>query len=236
MTRRSATTVALIAALLSPALGAKTVYVRDTLYVPLRAAPSEDARFVRNSLKSGTPLTLLSVDSENGFSHVEYRETNGNRLEGFIASQYLDDQPTTRMQLEDVQIERDQLRAVLRNLNERQSNHQASTDALTKSLASANRQIDALRAELTDVQSETARITALASDSIGLTDALKSAKTRNQRLEAELAQTDEKIALLSETRDQQWFLVGSGVVLIGALVGFWISRRVYHRRFARGWS
>jgi len=236
MTRRSATTVALIAALLSPALGAKTVYVRDTLYVPLRAAPSEDARFVRNSLKSGTPLTLLSVDSENGFSHVEYRETNGNRLEGFIASQYLDDQPTTRMQLEDVQIERDQLRAVLRNLNERQSNHQASTDALTESLASANRQIDALRAELTDAQSETARITALASDSIGLTDALKSAKTRNQRLEAELAQTDEKIALLSETRDQQWFLVGSGVVLIGALVGFWISRRVYHRRFARGWS
>jgi len=236
MTRRSATTVALIAALLSPALGAKTVYVRDTLYVPLRAAPSEDARFVRNSLKSGTPLTLLSVDSENGFSHVEYRETNGNRLEGFIASQYLDDQPTTRMQLEDVQIERDQLRAVLRNLNERQSNHQASTDALTESLASANQQIDALRAELTDAQSETARITALASDSIGLTDALKSAKTRNQRLEAELAQTDEKIALLSETRDQQWFLVGSGVVLIGALVGFWISRRVYHRRFARGWS
>ena len=236
MTRRSAITVALIAALLSPALVAETVYVRDTLYVPLRAAPNEDARFVRNSLKSGTPLTLLSVDSENGFSHVEYRETNGNRLEGFIASQYLDDQPTTRMQLEDVQIERDQLQAVLRNLNERQSNHQASTDALTESLASANRQIDALRAELTDAQSETARITALASDSIGLTDALKSAKTRNQRLEAELAQTDEKIALLSETRDQQWFLIGSGVVLIGALVGFWISRRVYHRRFAGGWS
>ena len=127
MTRRSAITVALIAALLSPALVAETVYVRDTLYVPLRVAPSEDARFVRNSLKSGTPLTLLSVDSENGFSHVEYRETNGNRLEGFIASQYLDDQPTTRMQLEDVQIERDQLRAVLRNLNERQSNHQASS-------------------------------------------------------------------------------------------------------------
>ena len=236
MTRRSAITVALIAALLSPALVAETVYVRDTLYVPLRVAPSEDARFVRNSLKSGTPLTLLSVDSENGFSHVEYRETNGNRLEGFIASQYLDDQPTTRMQLEGVQIERDQLQAVLRNLNERQSNHQASTDALTESLASANRQIEALRAELTDAQSETARITALASDSIGLTDARKSAKTRNQRLEAELAQTDEKIALLSETRDQQWFLVGSGVVLIGALVGFWIRRRVSHRRFAGGWS
>ena len=47
MTRRSAITVALIAALLSPALVAETVYVRDTLYVPLRVAPSEDARFVR---------------------------------------------------------------------------------------------------------------------------------------------------------------------------------------------
>jgi len=236
MTLRSAITIAFITAFLSPALAAKTVYVRDTLYVPLRAAPTEEARFVRSSLKSGTPLTIISVDSETGFSHVAYREANGNRLEGFIPSQYLDDQPTARMQLEAMLIERDQLRSDNKTLKDSQTAHQASNDALTESLAAANRQITALRDELKEAQTENARITALASDSIALTEELKSVKKTNQRLETELAQTNKKIASLSETRDQQWFLLGSGVVLSGALVGFWISRRVYHRRFAGGWS
>ncbi len=236
MTLGAARLVVIIAILSSFNISAETVFVRDTLYVPLRAAPTEDARLVRSSLKSGTPLTVLAIDSESGFSRVEYREANGHRIEGYIPSQYLDDQPTARMQLKDAQAQGAQLRAKNDELNDRRVADQASIDALTESFDAANQQIFELSTELTKAQSETVRVTDLASDAIALSEALKSLKEANLRLENELATTDEKIAILSETRDQQWFLLGSVVVLSGALVGFWISRRVYHRRFSGGWS
>ena len=40
---------------------------------------------------------------------------------------------------------------------------------------------------------------------------------------------------LSNDRAQQWFLRGAGAVLIGLLLGFWVARRIYHKRYHGGW-
>ena len=41
---------------------------------------------------------------------------------------------------------------------------------------------------------------------------------------------------ISDDRAQQWFIRGAGAVLIGLLFGFWLGRRMYHRRYNGGWT
>jgi len=51
--------VSLICLVFSTTSLAETVYIRDTLYLPLRAEPLEASELIRKGLKSGTPLESL---------------------------------------------------------------------------------------------------------------------------------------------------------------------------------
>ncbi|MEX1236901.1 MAG: hypothetical protein WD994_01390, partial [Pseudomonadales bacterium] len=51
--------------LLVPALSAAaTVYIRDTLYVPLRGGQSSEYRILHRGVKSGTPLELIEENAD----------------------------------------------------------------------------------------------------------------------------------------------------------------------------
>ena len=54
--------VSLICLVFSTTSLAETVYIRDTLYLPLRAEPLEASELIRKGLKSGTPLASLGVN------------------------------------------------------------------------------------------------------------------------------------------------------------------------------
>ena len=75
---------------------ADTVYIRDTLYVPLRGGQSTEHRILHRGLRSGTELERLETSEDTGYTRV--RTPDG--LEGWLQTQYLVEEPIASTRLE----------------------------------------------------------------------------------------------------------------------------------------
>lgn len=221
--------VGLICLIMSTTGHAETLYIRDTLYLPLRAEPLDASEQIRKGLKSGTPLESLGELTSNGYRWVRFEEDNGNVVEGYIHNQYLVNQPIARTQLETLSAsleaatqEANMARAALSEANT------AREDAVAKATASQEQ----LRVASDDI----VRISALSVDAINLAAALDTEQQHARDQAAEIEALKAQRAALSQDLEQRWFLIGGGVVFSGVLVGFWASRRIYHRGFSRGWG
>jgi SH3 domain protein len=221
--------VGLICLIMSTTGHAETLYIRDTLYLPLRAEPLDASELIRKGLKSGTPLESLGELTSNGYRWVRFEEDNGNVVEGYIHNQYLVNQPIARTQLETLSAsleaatqEANMARAALSEANT------AREDAVAKATASQEQ----LRVASDDI----VRISALSVDAINLAAALDTEQQHARDQAAEIEALKAQRAALSQDLEQRWFLIGGGVVFSGVLIGFWASRRIYHRGFSRGWG
>ena len=221
--------LSLMCLVFSAASVAETLYIRDTLYLPLRAEPIDDSELIRKGLKSGTPLESLGALTDNGYRWVRFEEDNGNLVEGYIQDQYLVNQPIARTQLETLTAS---LEAATQEAN-------MAGAALNEAIAVRNNALndaETSREQLRLANDEIARITALSVDAISLAAALDDAQQRARQQTTELAMLQTQRATLSQKVEQRWFLIGGGIVFSGALIGFWVSRRIYHRGFSGGWG
>jgi len=204
---------------------ADTVYIRDTIYVPLRGGQSTEHRILHRGVRSGTALDRLETNEDSGYSLVRM----GNGLEGWIQSQYLVDEPIAKDLLQRTndrlfELEADHQKTLLR-LKEMESNRVELADS-NDSLQDRN---EALTKELTS-------ITQLAASVIAIDDENKQLRDEHDSLLAQIDALSVANQELQDTSDQQWFLGGAGTVLLGLLFGFWISRRVYHKNNNSGWA
>ncbi|MDP4597668.1 MAG: TIGR04211 family SH3 domain-containing protein [Pseudomonadales bacterium] len=204
---------------------AATVYVRDTIYVPLRSGQSTEHRILQKGIRSGTPLERLEENPNSGYSRV--RMADG--MEGWIQTQYLVDSPIAADQL--VQA------------NARLAKLEASEQARSRQLAAMAEERDALaaseaefRAQHQALQTDLERINQLAANTVSI-------DTQNRALQAERLALQQQIdellqahAALADNRDQAWFLRGAGTVLLSLLLGFIAARRHYLRRASGGWA
>ena len=211
--------------LVSTSLLADTVYVRDQLYVPLRGGESTEHRILHRGLPSGTPLTQISVNDDTGYTFV--RTEDGR--EGYIQTQYLMSEPIAREQLDSV---REELLAL-----------EARYQRTLLRLQEAETERDEIAARVEELILENDNVSTAYDDLRALSDNAVNLDAENTALKEEqdslLAEIDALVASNADLRDhvaQQWFLRGSGVVLLGLLFGFWIARRIYHRRNTSGWS
>lgn len=211
--------------LVSTSLLADTVYVRDQLYVPLRGGESTEHRILHRGLPSGTPLTQISVNDDTGYTFV--RTEDGR--EGYIQTQYLMSEPIAREQLDSV---REELLAL-----------EARYQRTLLRLQEAETERDEIAARVEELILENDNVSTAYDDLRALSDNAVNLDAENTALKEEqdslLAEIDALVASNDDLRDnvaQQWFLRGSGVVLLGLLFGFWIARRIYHRRNTSGWS
>ena len=215
----------LIGLVVSSAASAETVYIRDTLYVPLRGGQSQEHRILHRGLRSGTALERLEENEETGYSRV--RTSEG--LEGWLQTQYLVEQPIASTRLDDLQAQLDELEARHQQtlLRLREANETGETlSSNTSSLAEANA---ALQQELDELK-------ALAADVIAINEENQRLKEERDTLQAEIDHLSNRNSSLLDDQTQRWFLTGGGTVLIGLLFGFWVGRRIYQRRSASGWA
>ncbi len=164
----------------SAASVAETLYIRDTLYLPLRAEPIDDSELIRKGLKSGTPLESLGALTDNGYRWVRFEEDNGNLVEGYIQDQYLVNQPIARTQLETLAAS---LEAATQEAN-------MAGAALNEAIAVRNNALndaETSREQLRLANDEIARITALSVDAISLAAALDDAQQTPSQQPAALA-------------------------------------------------
>jgi SH3 domain protein len=215
----------LILTIICAPLLADTVYVRDTLYVPLRGGQSTEHRILHRGLKSGTPLERLQQNEDTGYTNVR---TEGG-LEGWLQTQYLVETPSASTRLGDVLAQLEQLEADHQQtlLRLRESNELADDLRNNENTAVQNN---------ADLSKELDQITGLASNVIAIDEENKALTKERRNLRNEIDSLNEQNSSLSDTRAQEWFLRGAGIVFIGLLLGFLIARRIYHNRNTSGWA
>jgi SH3 domain protein len=81
-----------------------------------------------------------------------------------------------------------------------------------------------------------ATITTLSANVVVIDEQNKRLSEERDILLQEITDLNELTDVLSDDREQQWFLRGAGIILIGLLIGFWLSRRIYHKRDSGGWA
>ena len=197
---------------------ADEAYIRDTLYVPLRGGESSEHRIIHRGIKSGTLLERIETNKQTGYTRV--RTSKG--LEGWLLTQYLVDEPIASTQLDSVKSELQSLdtkhRQTLLSLKEAKEEREVLADQ------------NALLAE------DLATITTLSANVVVIDEQNKRLSEERDALLKKITDLNELTDVLSDDRAQQWFLRGAGVILIGLLFGFWLSRRIYHKRDSGGWA
>ena len=215
----------LLTVVLNAGANAEEVFIRDTLYVPLRGGPSAEHRILHRGLASGTSLTVLEENPDSDYSLV--RTANG--LEGWLPTQYLSNEPVARDRLESAL-------AQVGDTARARDEAEARVKQLETNTAEMQQRLDAAIASERQLQTELSDLTRLAANVIEIDEDNRALQTRVDALNQEVEALHSANAGLTDSTRQDWFLRGAGVVLAGLLVGFWLARRIYHRRHTGGWS
>lgn len=197
--------IPLIVALISPALSSsaaagEAAYVSSDLAISLRKMADANSATLRG-LKSGTPFTIIEGDNGNGFSRI--RTEDGT--EGWIQSRHISKTPNQlQHQLTEAQATIDKLRAEL---------EQAQNVAAMPQLAP-----------------EPESQVATPDNSAALIEENNTLKVRISQLESEPQAAAPQDGPLGEMSPRDWFFTGTGVMLLGIVIGLIIPRLRLRRR------
>ena len=186
---------------------ARTSYVTDTIDLPLRSSESERSKIVK-MLPNGMALTLLGDNTENGYTYV--RAENG--AEGFILTRYISSTPISRTLLE----EANKKLAALQQENE-QLKESAGNGA------SAIKERDNLSTELSELRYASTHAIELKQERDQLQERVIDA-------ERELEHLRRENQALSDNTNQDWFVYGGALSLLGVLLGFLLPKLSWRRR------
>ena len=230
--QQSVTIISLVVAMIGLfglSISADEVYIHDRLYVPLRSAPSANAPAATGSLASGTKLDQIGEETDAPFARVVYTDGEGKSVEGFIHQQYLSRERVAADRLSDVINEKASIAAEVQQLRE----DFATLDAAYAELVLRNeRDVERLSAS----EEEAQRLTVLSQRATQI-------ESERERLAQQNTLLVEEINALRHTEsahqadiEQRWYLIGGGSAVVMVVIGFLLGRRIYHRRYAGGWS
>ncbi len=191
----------------------ETRYIRDVLYVPLRSGQTTQHRIVHKGLVSGTPVTLITLNEDETYSHVR---TQGG-IEGWIQTQYLSDEPAARDQLATAEQRIEQLQQSNSNLNQQLSSLKQEEQQAKNQLAQITTESNALNNELTSIKEISANAIQLNSDNQRLLE-------ENQMLKNEVDVLSTDNQRLIDEKNNEDFLNGAFAVLIGVFITLIVPR------------
>jgi len=187
------------------------MYVSDILKLTLRTGPSIENKIIA-VIESGQVMEVMKSGQE--WSQVQLP----NGKEGWVLSRYLTTNETNNIKLERLEAKHKNLMIQAAELLEennrlKEENKRFSTDFNTnqKQLAKIQSDYDALKAEAAE---------------------FLTLKTNYERAASELAeqtakakQLEEQLSSLEMNTYIKWFLAGSGVLIIGFIIGFSAKRQ-----------
>ena len=209
----------LFALLVLPSLlKAQSAWVSDEFEITLRTGPST-GNAIQLMLASGTRLTVLERNAENGYTRVR----TGGGTEGWVLSRYLMSEPSAREQLERLSSQLVSATAEGSSLNEQ-------LDGIRAEYATAKQRIETLSRDKARLESELAAIRRTAADVLAI-------DRQNTELREQLAATGIRMGSLEqENRELSgestrfWFVTGAAVLVVGMLLGIWLPRVRWQRR------
>lgn len=190
---------------------AETAYINDIIRLSVRSGPANDQKSL-GLVESGQMVDVLKSSDE--WSLI--RTATG--IEGYVLSRYLTSQPPAKFRFDQVQEKNKTLTAQAAGLVEEATRLKADNEKLAATAAAGQRELAALKNEFAAFRKDAAEVTEL--------------KEKYHRLEAELAERQEKIAQLENPSNDilnpnnlYWFLAGAGVLLAGFFTGFSVKRQ-----------
>lgn len=192
---------------------AETRYVSDRLRVPLRSGPTNGHRII-NFLPAGTQLEVLESNADGKF--VRIRTTRGT--EGWLEQQNVVQQPGARQRLSTAEAE-------IRRLKQQLESEQEKAAALADSKGSAEATSSQLQAQLDSVTSELEALQAISSNAVAEHAENQKLSALNVRLRSEVQNLAAERDRLEQREQQQIFLFGAGLVIVGLLLGVLIKAR-----------
>lgn len=187
-------------------LQAKTVYIDDTLYAPVRSGEGTQYRILHNGLRSGTPVELLE-QAESGYSRV--RTPDG--IEGWIVSRYLSEQPIARDRLSAAQQQLERTRNELASVKETLQQTQAERDELATAENRLEDRSETLAEELREIK-------AISANAITLKERNQELQEVNQRLRNDVEVLTAEKERLEAKKESDFMLLGAGLVLLGVIL------------------
>jgi len=190
----------------APAL-AETGYITDKLNITLRSGENTTYKVVR-MLPSGTAVTILGRNDQT--SYAEVRLADGTT--GYVLNRMILSERPARERL----AEAEQKLVVLRQEPGKLSSQLAD---LQETYAALQRKFTVLKNEKKTLKLELSRLNKVARDPLRVASERDDAIERSQQLSDELDMLRLKNQRLTDKTEQNWFLIGGGVVIAGIILG-----------------
>ncbi len=189
-----------------PAL-AESMYIDDTLLVPLRSGESTSYRIVHKGISSGTKVEVIEHNKESGYSKILVP----GGIEGYLPTRYLVAEPIAKMKLE-------QANKSLAKLKQEHETLQQNYNALKAEHQSLSKQHQETEQSLDKNVQELSHIRTVSANALNLDQRNQELRESNEQLrnDLELLQTDN--SRLKEKAESNMMLVGGGLVLLGVIL------------------
>lgn len=202
---------------------AETVYVTDNLNLSLRSEENNNSRVIK-LLATGTPLTVVNENKSTGFVHV--RMNDGT--EGYMPTRNTMKDPPSRQQL-------DAANKSITTLQNENAALKTELATIKESITPGTPLEQSLANERDQLSRELAELKKTAASTIELKNQRDELQERVVNVERELQQFRLENQALQDTTNQDWFLYGGILALVGVILGF-ILPKLGWRRNRSGWD
>jgi SH3 domain protein len=185
---------------------AETRYVTDLLKLPLRTGPTTEYKIL-DLVKSGQQLEVV----EPGKDWSQVRLPNGK--EGYVLNRYLVGQPTSAVQLAKLQVKYTSLRQQSTALIEENNRFKQENKTFKSTLDSNETALNKLETDYNELKTGAAEF-------LNLKKKYKEVSTKLAEQTKKANTLDKELSGLEMNQYIKWFLAGSGVLLVGFIIGF----------------
>jgi len=203
--------LSLVLCLFSTAVYGETRYVSDILKLTLRTGPSTENKILA-VIESGQQLEVVEPGQE--WSQVQLP----NGKEGWVLSRYLTARETNNVKLGRLQAKHKNLITQAAALLEENNRLQAGNKKLATEFKTNQKQADKARSDYETLKTEAAEFLSLKSK-------YEEAVSQLAEQTAKAEKFEEQLTKLEKSTYIKWFLAGSGVLMVGFLIGFSTKRQ-----------
>ncbi|MDJ0819063.1 MAG: TIGR04211 family SH3 domain-containing protein [Desulfobacterales bacterium] len=190
---------------------AESMYISDKLKVTVRRGPSTEYKIL-DIAESGERVEIL----ETGEDWTLVRLDNGK--EGYVTTRYLMANPTHAIRLEQLQAKHKSLTQQAAALLEENTSLREENKKLLSTLSGTEKSLKKLDNDYQELKAGSAEFLSL--------------KTKYKQVSEQLTEQTKKADILDKELSKvelnqyiKWFLAGSGVLLVGFIIGFSAKRQ-----------
>ena len=201
----------LLFCLFSASVYGETMYVSDILKLTLRTGPSIENKIIA-VIESGQMMEVIKFGDE--WSQVQLP----NGKEGWVLSRYLTTSETHNIKLERLEAKHKNFMIQAAELLEENNRLEAENKRVSTEFNANQKQLVKTKADYEALKTEAAEFLTLKTN-------YKRAASQLAEQTAKAKQLEEELSSLEMNTYIKWFLAGSGVLIVGFLIGFSTKRQ-----------